>query len=930
MSSSLSSSSSSSSPSPSSPWYHCVCVISFDLSLGPRVEYEYPPSSLSSTECQSVCNLSFPDSHSSELGETIFCFRIRCRQEREENSINEKKKDSFVSTTSSSAFLFGYVCFRQVSDSSNARGFFQKSCVLLSPLPAHSILEKVISLVSHNYHEYGYEAITQLDEQIKMWPSPAPGIRVQLPILGHIIQEQMPNYKQHDIQWYIQQNNNANHSPSLSSSSSYGNVSAGTSPEIMPTPPTRSHTTGTEPSLLQLSSSTVPLDTPSYSRASSQLSQPSHSHLTPLNKVNSLPSPSLFSRESSKFKFNASTPIASSNSSSLAPLSSVTSSSSSLSSGLFQSVNLFQEFGMDQLNNLWYMWELVITGEPILIVSAQPSSCSHIVLGLVSLIHPIQCESDYRPYFTLYDHDFKHFSSLHDLNPSNLPPIILGVTNPFFLKSFHRFPHILCFGDIYNKQFQSIEQQKKDEKLSGGTPVSSPTSSPSFTPLQHPKPHLHSKVTTSYTTDQLDIFAFPTLPSQLYSRSQPLLIPDQTVLKRLLIPKSTATTATSRIQSFYSASKKVLTETMGGGNNKQQIPQSAKSFSSVQSSPLHASHSSGSLSSSFTASSAASSASISDYDSISEINNAILRKTFFDLTTSFLLPLQEYITFPPSSTPSSLFDPSSAGLFTWNPYLSYPEIPKFNESTFLQSILSCPSSSLPTLYPLCNSMKSHRRVKLHELYSKFVRSPHFYPWLNENRQAAESTMDECCYAMIKCLGEAEEQEFLQFLDGIRVSQALIMFKRGHTFLWNIMKKSIQQHKEQGTQREGGTEREKERVVNGTIAPVRLSYDDALYSSINAHMSLIKKVIPTNSQKQFIQVEINEKQRLNQLISQYNQKQQEQYNHATGINTNNNSSNSSPELSSSPSSSIANELSELTISAPIPQRTMKLDFKDNHF
>lgn len=147
------------------------------------------------------------------------------------------------------------------------------------------------------------------------------------------------------------------------------------------------------------------------------------------------------------------------------------------------------------------MWELVITGEPILCVARHPSISSTIVLGLVSLISPMLYRGDYRPYFTyviymqnhviaytchgipyhfmscctvyvlrvavahnmshiaccccisllmysshlisyfffsIYDPDFKHYAQLHDSDPSTLPSVILGVTNPFFLKAFEK------------------------------------------------------------------------------------------------------------------------------------------------------------------------------------------------------------------------------------------------------------------------------------------------------------------------------------------------------------------------------------------------------------------------------------------------------------------------------------------------------------
>jgi len=110
--------------------------------------------------------------------------------------------------------------------------------------------------------------------------------------------------------------------------------------------------------------------------------------------------------------------------------------------GWFQGINIFEQFG-PMLPTLWYLWELVFTGEPILVVGKTPALCSRAVLGLASLISPMEFGGDYRPYFTIYDSDFRYYSSLQDLGPNSLPACIIGVTNPLFLKVFERFPHVL-------------------------------------------------------------------------------------------------------------------------------------------------------------------------------------------------------------------------------------------------------------------------------------------------------------------------------------------------------------------------------------------------------------------------------------------------------------------------------------------------------
>lgn len=75
----------------------------------------------------------------------------------------------------------------------------------------------------------------------------------------------------------------------------------------------------------------------------------------------------------------------------------------------------------------------MITGEPILVLSDSPMICSNAVLAIVSLISPVEYTGDIRPYFTIFDPDFRDIQT-HTENRT-LGPMIIGVTNPFFLKA---------------------------------------------------------------------------------------------------------------------------------------------------------------------------------------------------------------------------------------------------------------------------------------------------------------------------------------------------------------------------------------------------------------------------------------------------------------------------------------------------------------
>uniref|UniRef100_A0A1I7ZM86 UDENN domain-containing protein n=1 Tax=Steinernema glaseri TaxID=37863 RepID=A0A1I7ZM86_9BILA len=95
------------------------------------------------------------------------------------------------------------------------------------------------------------------------------------------------------------------------------------------------------------------------------------------------------------------------------------------------------------VNHIQLLWELILLGEPLVVMGPSPAVCSQIVHSLISLIWPLRFFNDYRPFFTIHDSEFKEYTS-----KSGPPPnVILGVTNPFFTKTLQHYPHILRVGD---------------------------------------------------------------------------------------------------------------------------------------------------------------------------------------------------------------------------------------------------------------------------------------------------------------------------------------------------------------------------------------------------------------------------------------------------------------------------------------------------
>ncbi|KAG8440124.1 hypothetical protein GDO86_006062 [Hymenochirus boettgeri] len=105
-------------------------------------------------------------------------------------------------------------------------------------------------------------------------------------------------------------------------------------------------------------------------------------------------------------------------------------------------VDLFRSL-QSVLMNLQMLWELVLLGEPLVIMAPSPTISSDIVLALISCISPIKFNSDFRPYFTIHDNEFKEYTTRTQAPPN----LLLGVTNPFFIKTLQHWPHILRVGE---------------------------------------------------------------------------------------------------------------------------------------------------------------------------------------------------------------------------------------------------------------------------------------------------------------------------------------------------------------------------------------------------------------------------------------------------------------------------------------------------
>jgi len=104
--------------------------------------------------------------------------------------------------------------------------------------------------------------------------------------------------------------------------------------------------------------------------------------------------------------------------------------------------NFFEVLGHDTCTKLaWGLWEVMLLGEPLLIVADDISLCSKAVLALQSLIVPLKYTGDFRPLLSIFDPDFEAFQTQH--NTKRWSPLVIGATNPVILKLFSKWPNML-------------------------------------------------------------------------------------------------------------------------------------------------------------------------------------------------------------------------------------------------------------------------------------------------------------------------------------------------------------------------------------------------------------------------------------------------------------------------------------------------------
>lgn len=111
------------------------------------------------------------------------------------------------------------------------------------------------------------------------------------------------------------------------------------------------------------------------------------------------------------------------------------------------------------IHHVQLIWELVLLGEPLVIIASSPTDSSHMVQSISSLIFPLEYHAEIYPYFTIHNTEFKEFAAT-----SNPPSVILGVTNPYFAKTLSSWPNTIRISEQLQIQ-QNSENPVPHRKL---------------------------------------------------------------------------------------------------------------------------------------------------------------------------------------------------------------------------------------------------------------------------------------------------------------------------------------------------------------------------------------------------------------------------------------------------------------------------------
>jgi len=618
-----------------SRWLEAIVVVKFDVRDGQVVEYVYPPekqNSLTKEDKKKICHLALPDANSGHDGDVQFSFRIR-QGTVPIHSMSPLKQP----------FLFATAFYRQTRDPSQPRGYFQKSVVVVSRHPYASFLEDCARIIGPLYFEFGKTILKATSADIHSWEPPIPGVAYELPLGGTTLYFRVP--------WTGLADDEVLKKKAISlKKDSKGDYENSKHSLLLDTKESIIHE-------IIVSDADEDSDLDGYGSPDSKVVKANYDDkgniTSPKHPKKSISPPSITLGQAFEAKTQE-------------------------NPGLFQGMPLFSTFGGLSVA-LWHIWELAIVGEPIIVLAPTPDRCSRAVLSIASLIAPLIYSGDYRPYFTIYDPDFSEISKLHNtMRGQHMPPTVLGVTNPYFLKALEYWPNVISVGYLGHKKREQNIRESVDYKdndndeseqnhpgkvrrlsIDGVNRRNSIFKNQNGTTAEyHPTVAKRSDSLKNLLSDQ------QYENSIILTRDEPLIPPNESVLKQLMVHKATEETKAAAAAAVCAG-------------ESWEAPAVA-------------------------------------------INNAVLRQHFRQLTAEFLRPLERY--FKLEAVGSRAAKKRGIKFSAYSQHRSFAmNMHQFNVDAFMQQL----ETETPP--------KILQHGDWRQLYRNFIRGPNFWPWFSMKR-----------------------------------------------------------------------------------------------------------------------------------------------------------------------------------------------------
>ncbi|GMK56685.1 hypothetical protein CspeluHIS016_0305250 [Cutaneotrichosporon spelunceum] len=194
-------------------WVKEIVVCNFDLERGPVVERRAGRRRWGPGVKENVAFSSFPDTSLFTEGSIQFSFKIRhvppdpaalafpeppspnpVKVEPEKRADRTDRADEYRKWDERGReWMYGFVWFQQRRDRGIARGYMQKSVVILTHLPFPALWSAVLSHLAPAFFAHGYTALEMACRAIAGWPDPVPDTRVDLPLLSAVLSVKLPD-----------------------------------------------------------------------------------------------------------------------------------------------------------------------------------------------------------------------------------------------------------------------------------------------------------------------------------------------------------------------------------------------------------------------------------------------------------------------------------------------------------------------------------------------------------------------------------------------------------------------------------------------------------------------------------------------------------------------------------------------------------------